>query len=116
MSLLVNKHFYKDVYAIQDFFGSAAIGLVVSTFVVNAVYLDEDKYFTKTENAHRKNFIIMCCQAFAFFCLFIFKVVRAKVLSDNLKDRESEIQADEPIEASKVPKHPMRVWARIFQC
>jgi hypothetical protein len=60
MSLLVNKHFYKDVFAVQDLFGGASIGLVLSTLVVNGVYLDEDRYFTKTENAHRKNFIIMC--------------------------------------------------------
>merc|ERR1711939_569319 len=99
-------HFYKDVFAIQDFFGAATIGLVVATFVTNGMYNDEDKFFTKTENAHRKNFILMCCQAFIFFLLFIFKVVRSKLLSDNLKGRESEIASDDPVLAKYIPKHP----------
>lgn len=116
MSLLVNKHYYKDIFAVQDLFGAASIGLVLSTLIVNGVYLDEDRYFTKTENAHRKNFIIMCVQCFIFLCLFIFKIVRSVVLKDNLKGRETEIAADPPVASNKLPKHPMRFWARVFQC
>jgi hypothetical protein len=74
--------------AIQDVMGAIAVGLVFSTMITNTVYADSDKFFTKTEVTLKKNFIIMCVQAFLMLLLFIFKIVRKMVLKDNINRKE----------------------------
>lgn len=47
MTVLITKFQWKDSFALVDCFGAIAIGLVLSTIVCHAVYVDSDKFFTK---------------------------------------------------------------------
>jgi len=84
VTLLVNKHLYRDLFSLLDTVGAVANGLIIATFVAHGLFVDTDKFFTKVAEAQSKNFAVMVTQWFIFLLLLIFKVVRKFVLKDSL--------------------------------
>lgn len=80
---LVNKHLYKDVYALIDSVGAMALGLAAATVATATIYIDEDKFFTKFDRAAAKNMWLMVAQCIFFFVCFLFKWIKAKVSRDD---------------------------------
>lgn len=52
------------------------LGLAAATVATAAVYIDEDRFFTKFTNAAYKNFCLMVAQAICFSFLLLYKWVK----------------------------------------
>ena len=94
MTLIVNKHLYRDVFSQIDAIGAIVYGLAISTLMVNIIFYDHDKFFTKSDTAAFKNYGLMIFQASLFGILLIFKLVKRLVLRDNQDGQEHLISAD----------------------
>lgn len=113
---LVNKHLYKDVYALLDSVGAMALGLAAAHVLTATIYISEDKFFTKFDHAAFKNFWIMVTQSILFFICFLYKWIKAKVSRDDQRGRENLIQEDVNPNADKLQKRQrLRCIAIFFQ-
>lgn len=60
----------KQAFALNDCFATIPSGLVLSIIVVQSVFNNQDKFFTKVSQVHIKNFGVMCGNwVLLFICL-----------------------------------------------
>ena len=70
ISILHLKYTMKQAFALNDCFATIPSGLVLSIIVVQSVFNNSDKFFTKVSQVHIKNFGVMCGDwVLIFICL-----------------------------------------------
>jgi len=66
----------KQAFALNDCFATIPSGLVLSIIVVQSVFNNTDKFFTKVSQVHIKNFGVMCGDLFLLLVCFVYYACR----------------------------------------
>ena len=70
-------------------FSAIGTGLTLATLITHIVYTETDKFFTKAERAHNKNFLIMWCELALVLCACVASLCK-KSKDDGNQDEQLE--------------------------
>lgn len=73
----------KQAFALNDTFATIASGLVLSMVIVNSVFSNSDKFFTKISQVHIKNLGVMIGNWVLILIMLVYHLVRCdKIIED----------------------------------